>query len=156
MSCSTGEAGVWGSTVFLVRVGISPFLLVYSSLPKGQVLGLFHSSLTFFTGHGCAAYLHPEEESFGAGFELQHINSSSGALVHTFELAVIREDDEVLNLGHEEVKINRRQHAASPLKIRFRPLSLDLYYTQIFSPTSSTFPVVRSFQQKWIRESSVC
>ena len=47
------------------------------------------------------AYLHPEEESFGAGFKLQHINSSAGALVHPFELTVIREDDQVLN---EDVK----------------------------------------------------
>lgn len=39
------------------------------------------------------SYLHPEEESFGASFKLQHINSSSGALVDPFELTVIWEDD---------------------------------------------------------------
>jgi len=46
---------------------------------------------------GAAAYLHPEEESFRASFKLQHINSAGGALVHPFELTVIRENDQVLN-----------------------------------------------------------
>ena len=62
------------------------------SLMKAQVCG----------ANRPAAYLHPEEESFGAGFELQHINSSSGALVHPFELAVIGEDDQVLNQGDKK------------------------------------------------------
>lgn len=44
-----------------------------------------------------AAYLHPEEESFGTSFELQHIDPSGGALVHPFELTVIRKDDQILN-----------------------------------------------------------
>lgn len=42
-------------------------------------------------------YLHPEEESFGARFKLQHINSSGRALIHPFELTVVRKDDQVLN-----------------------------------------------------------
>lgn len=45
----------------------------------------------------CAAYLHPEEEPFGTSFELQHKDPSGGALVHPFELTVIREDDQILN-----------------------------------------------------------
>lgn len=44
-------------------------------------------------------YLHPEEESFGARFKLQHINSSGCALIHPFELAVIGKDDQILNEG---------------------------------------------------------
>ncbi len=47
------------------------------------------------------AYLHPEEKSFGSSFELQNINSSSSALVHPFELTVIREDDQVLKPEEE-------------------------------------------------------
>lgn len=45
----------------------------------------------------CASYLNPEEESFGAGFELQHIDPSGGALAHSFELTVIGKDDQILN-----------------------------------------------------------
>lgn len=44
-----------------------------------------------------AANLHPEEESFGAGFKLQHVDTARGALVDPLELAVIGEDDQVLN-----------------------------------------------------------
>lgn len=47
-------------------------------------------------------YLHPKEESFGASLELQHINSSGGALVHPLELAVIREDDQVLSENNKK------------------------------------------------------
>lgn len=47
-------------------------------------------------------YLHPEEKSFGASLELQHINSSGGALVHPLELAVIREDDQVLSENNKK------------------------------------------------------
>ena len=46
---------------------------------------------------GAAAHLHPKEESLRAGFELQHINTAGGALAHPFELAVIRENDQILS-----------------------------------------------------------
>lgn len=91
-----------------------------------------------------AAYLHPEEESFGASFKLQHINSSSGALVHPFELTVVREDDQVLIQSMRGVSIKKSNTGQASINM------------QTVSPTSSTFPVVRSFQQKWMRESSVC
>lgn len=42
-------------------------------------------------------YLHPEEESFGARFKLQHINSSGRALIHPFELTVVGKNDKILN-----------------------------------------------------------
>lgn len=48
-------------------------------------------------------YLHPEEESFGTRFELQHINSPGRALIHPFELAVVGKDDQVLNEGEEHL-----------------------------------------------------
>lgn len=54
-----------------------------------------------------AAYLHPEEESFGSSFELQHKDPSGGALVHPFELTVIREDDQVLNQDMKRVNIKK-------------------------------------------------
>lgn len=44
-------------------------------------------------------HLHPEEKPFGPGLELQHVDPSGGALVHPFELAVIREDDQILKRG---------------------------------------------------------
>lgn len=42
------------------------------------------------------AHLHPEKESFGSSFKLQHIHSARCALIHPFELAVIGEDNQVL------------------------------------------------------------
>lgn len=41
-------------------------------------------------------YLHPEEEPFGACLELEHIDPPAGALRHTLELTVIREDDQII------------------------------------------------------------
>lgn len=94
-----------------------------------------------YLGHR-VVYLHPEEESFGSCFKLQHINSSGCALIHPFELAVVGKDDQILNEGKDiyifKNNINR------------------LKYKEYLLPTSSTFPVVRSFQQKWMSESSVC
>lgn len=48
-------------------------------------------------------YLHPEEESFGARFKLQHINPSGRALIDPFELAVVGKDDQILNEGKEKL-----------------------------------------------------
>lgn len=42
------------------------------------------------------SYLHPEEESLGTSFKLQHKDPSRRALAHPFELAVVGEDDQVL------------------------------------------------------------
>lgn len=89
-------------------------------------------------------YLHPEKEPFGASFKLQHIDPSSGALVHPLELTVIREDDQVLNEDIGKMLTWKKQTNTG--EVTCRPSQ----------PTSSTFPVVRSFQQKWMRESSVC
>lgn len=63
----------------------------------------------------CAAYLHPEEESFGASFELQHIDPSGGALAHPFELTVVRENDQVLDSGHEKGLILKSQTQVEPV-----------------------------------------
>lgn len=47
-------------------------------------------------GGAPSSHLHPEEQSLGAGLELQHEDASGGALAHLLEFAVIREDDQVL------------------------------------------------------------
>lgn len=41
-------------------------------------------------------HLHPEEQSLGSRLELQHIDSTGGALGHFFKFTVIREDDQIL------------------------------------------------------------
>ena len=41
-------------------------------------------------------YLHPEKETLGASFELEHVHTSCGTLRNPFELTVIRENYEVL------------------------------------------------------------
>lgn len=43
-----------------------------------------------------SSYLHPEEESLGTSLELEHVDASRRALVHLLELAVVREDDQIL------------------------------------------------------------
>lgn len=50
-------------------------------------------------------YLHPEEEPFGACLELEHIDPPAGALRHTLELTVIREDDQILQERKVRVSI---------------------------------------------------
>lgn len=52
-------------------------------------------------------YLHPEEESFGARFKFQHINSSCRALIHPFELTVVGKNDQILNEGELTFKIKQ-------------------------------------------------
>lgn len=51
------------------------------------------------------SYLHPEEQSLGSSFELQHIDPSGGALVHPLELTVIWEYYQVLE--QDRCKINK-------------------------------------------------
>lgn len=43
-----------------------------------------------------STHLHPEEQPFRAGLELQHIHSSCSALIDPLELTVIREYDQIL------------------------------------------------------------
>lgn len=50
-------------------------------------------------------YLHPEEEPFGACLELEHVDPPAGALRHTLELTVIREDDQILQKRKVRVSI---------------------------------------------------
>lgn len=59
--------------------------------------------------HHPDVYLHPEEESFGARFKLQHINSSGRALIHPFELTVVGKNDKILNEGELTFKKTQRQ-----------------------------------------------
>ena len=43
-----------------------------------------------------SSHLHPEEQPLGSGLELQHVDASRRALSYPLELAVVWEDDQVL------------------------------------------------------------
>lgn len=53
------------------------------------------------------SHLHPEEQSLGASFKLQHVDTSGGALVNPLEFTVIREDDQILEQGRHNVRHSR-------------------------------------------------
>lgn len=62
-----------------------------------------------------STYLHPKEEPFGARLELEHVDPPAGALRHTLELTVVREDDQVLPRATEEERVRFTEtHAADP------------------------------------------
>lgn len=62
-----------------------------------------------------STYLHPKEEPFGPGLELEHIDPPAGALRHALELTVVRKDDQVLPRATEEERVSFTEtHTADP------------------------------------------